>query len=154
MSGHEPEQGGRQILRQPHEDDWAWRRAVRARPKALAAYRVLVLLLGLLLVVGGLLLVPLPGPGWLIVLLGLAVLASEFEPAARLLDHARARLHRWEEWVRTQPRWVQWGIALGTAACVAGVLWVTLRISGVPMWLPDALENPLVEHAGLPRRDG
>ena len=61
------------LLRDANDpDDWAWRRAIRQRPAALAAYRVVVLALGVVLILGGLALVPLPGPGWLVVLLGLA----------------------------------------------------------------------------------
>ena len=55
------------------------------------------------MVLGGLALVPLPGPGWLIVILGIAVWASEFEPAARLLELRQARLRAWEQWVSRGP---------------------------------------------------
>ena len=61
-----------------------------------------MLFVGLVLVLGGLVLVPLPGPGWLIVILGIAVWASEFEPAARLLDFVKDKVRAWEQWVRRQ----------------------------------------------------
>ena len=51
------------LLRDANDpDDWAWRRAIRQRPAALAAYRVVVLALGVVLFLGGLALVPLPVP--------------------------------------------------------------------------------------------
>ena len=52
-------------------------------------YRVAVAVIGAAVVVGGIILIPLPGPGWLIVFGGLAILATEFEWAGRLLDFAR-----------------------------------------------------------------
>jgi uncharacterized protein (TIGR02611 family) len=54
------------------------------------AYRAGVAVLGLVTVVLGVLLVPLPGPGWLIVFVGLATLGTEFPAAHRLA----ARLKR------------------------------------------------------------
>lgn len=137
------------VLRQPHDSDWRWRKAIRARPHLLVAYRLMVALLGMVLVIGGLILVPLPGPGWLIVLLGLAVLASEFEPAKRLLDYAKQRLRQWDTWVRSQPLVVQLLIGAATAAFVLAVVWGTLRVSGIPGWAPDVVRDLLQRYAGL-----
>ena len=139
------------LLRDANDpDDWAWRRAIRQRPAALAAYRVVVLALGVVLILGGLALVPLPGPGWLVVLLGLAILGSEFEPAQRLLTFLREKLKGWNDWVRAQPWFIQGLFALLTAAFVLAILWLTLRISGVPAWLPDRVEDAIVEWGRLP----
>lgn len=132
-------------------DDWAWRRAIRARRPLLLVYRGIILTLGFALVGVGLVLVPLPGPGWLMVFLGLAVLASEFEPANRLLKFGRARLHQWNLWLQAQSRWVQVAVGLATFAFVCAVLWVTMYFSGVPAWLPDPIEGALVDGARLPR---
>ncbi|MBP6994658.1 MAG: TIGR02611 family protein [Phycicoccus sp.] len=132
-------------------DDWAWRRAIRARRPLLLVYRGIILTLGFTLVGFGLVLVPLPGPGWLMVFLGLAVLASEFEPANRLLQFARAQLHQWNVWIKAQSRWVQVVVGVATFAFVCAVLWVTMHFSGVPAWLPDPIEDALVDVARLPR---
>lgn len=51
--------------------------------------RVAVLVLGLALVLGGLAMLVLPGPGILVVIAGLAVLATEFAWAEHLLDQAK-----------------------------------------------------------------
>lgn len=65
-------------------------------------YRVVLTAVGALVVVVGLILVPLPGPGWLIVFFGLAILGTEFHWARRLLGWARmavARVaERWRSW--------------------------------------------------------
>lgn len=51
--------------------------------------RIVVLVIGLALVVGGIALLVLPGPGLLVIIAGLAVLASEFAWAEHLLDKAK-----------------------------------------------------------------
>ena len=79
----------------------------------------------------GLVLVPFPGPGWLIVFLGLAVLASEFAWAERLLDFGRAKLRAWLRWVGRQHLAVRVLISLLTLAFVAGVVALTLSLSGI-----------------------
>lgn len=57
----------------------------------LVAWRLGVALVGALVVVTGIVLIPLPGPGWLIVFLGLSILATQFAWAARSRDAVKAR---------------------------------------------------------------
>ena len=94
MSGTTEQPPKNKLFRDPSDDDkdWAWRRAIRANPHSLRIWRAAVFVVGLVLVLGGLALVPLPGPGWLIVIVGIAVWASEFEPAARLLDFVKEKV--------------------------------------------------------------
>jgi uncharacterized protein (TIGR02611 family) len=140
----------RQFFRPPDdEDEWEWRRRLRANPTTRHALRVAVGVLGLVLVVGGLILVPLPGPGWLIVIIGIAVWASEFEPASRLLDFVKERVRRWDTWIRQQPRWVQGLVALATFLFVAAAAWTVLRVMGLPSFLPDGLTQWLHAHLAL-----
>ena len=76
-----------------------WRGWLRKWPWLDTFYKVLVTALGLAIVALGLLLVPLPGPGWLIVFLGLTLLGSEYHWARRLLAWLRRVLARfWERW--------------------------------------------------------
>ena len=131
------------------EDDWEWRRRIRASPRWRPLYQGGVFLVGLVLTLGGLALVPLPGPGWLIVILGIAVWASEFEPASRLLDFVKDNVRAWEQWVRVQPWWVKGLVGLVTVAFVALALWLTMRLTGVPGLLPDGMEAWLQTNAGL-----
>ena len=56
--------------------------------------RVVLIILGAVLAVGSLFTAPLPGPGFATVFLGLAILAGELLPAARLLDWSEVRLRR------------------------------------------------------------
>lgn len=131
------------------ENDWAWRRRIRANPTWLTIYRVVVFTVGLVLVLGGFALVPLPGPGWFIVILGIAIWASEFEPAARLLDFVKDRVRSWEQWLKPQPWWVKGLVALGTALVVAAALWLVMWFSGVPGFVPDGVTTWLEANAGL-----
>ncbi|MEI2775513.1 MAG: TIGR02611 family protein [Tetrasphaera sp.] len=137
------------ILLDQYDDDWAWRRKLRSNPTTARLYRLAVGALGTVIVVGGLLLVPLPGPGWLIVFAGLAVWASEFEWAQRLLDWVRAKVRAWNDWIRAQARWLQALAAVVTAAFVVAVIWAVLRVSGVPGFFPDGLESFLHANLGL-----
>lgn len=56
------------------------------------AIRVAKIVGGFALVALGIVLMPLPGPGWAIVAGGLALLATEFEWANRLLQEVRRRM--------------------------------------------------------------
>jgi uncharacterized protein (TIGR02611 family) len=81
----------------------AARDAIRARPGGHRAYRIAVAVVGGSIVIIGLVLVPFPGPGWLVVLIGLAVLASEFTWAERLQQFVRRQLRGWVSWLGRQP---------------------------------------------------
>ena len=54
--------------------------------------KVLIFILGFTVVGVGIILIPLPGPGWVIVFAGFAILATEFEFAERLRDRMIAFL--------------------------------------------------------------
>jgi hypothetical protein len=56
--------------------------------------RIATTIVGFLVILLGLILIPLPGPGWLIVFGGLAILAREYIWAERLLNHAKQRVER------------------------------------------------------------
>jgi uncharacterized protein (TIGR02611 family) len=131
------------------DDDWAWRRRIRSNPLFHRIYRAAVGVVGLVIVVGGLIMVPFPGPGWLVVFLGLAVWASEFEWAQRLLHRARSTLKAWSEWLKPQPWWMKGLVLLVTVAAVAAIFWVLFLISGIPGFFPDAVETWLKMLPGL-----
>ncbi|MET4157664.1 TIGR02611 family protein [Agromyces sp. PvR057] len=78
------------------------RRRIHDRPTLRRTYRVLVGVLGGIVAVVGLALVPLPGPGWLVVFLGLAILGTEFAWARRLAAFATRQLARFWAWWRAR----------------------------------------------------
>src|SRR5436305_2365580 len=94
------------------------RNRFHATPAGRLIFRILVGLLGLVLVAGGLLLVPLPGPGWLIVFAGVAVWAIEFAWARRLLRFTRTRVQRWNTRLRGRRRLVRVPLLLALFAVV------------------------------------
>jgi uncharacterized protein (TIGR02611 family) len=116
--------------------DTKWRRRLAARRTLNHSYRVAVGIVGGLVVALGLATIPLPGPGWLTVIAGLFVLASEFTWAERLLEFTKRHVKRWTDWLSRQRMWVRLLIAAATAAFVYGVLVVTLHLTGVPDWVP------------------
>jgi uncharacterized protein (TIGR02611 family) len=116
--------------------DTRWRRRLAARRSLDSAYRIGVGIVGGLIVAVGLVTIPLPGPGWLTVIAGLFVLATEFFWAERLLEFTKRRVTAWTEWLGRQPLWVRLAVAAATAAFVYGVLVVTLHLMGVPDWVP------------------
>ena len=102
-----------------------------------AIYRSIVGGLGTIIVLVGLALVPLPRPGWLIVIIGLFIISSEFHWAQRLLHFVRVNVERWTHWIMAQPLWVRWTVGAVTAAFVGIIVWLTLRLTGLPDWVPD-----------------
>ena len=99
-------------------------------PAGRAVWRIGIAVLGGLTVMAGIVLLPLPGPGWLIIFVGLGLWSTEFVWAARLLRYAKLQVGRWTAWVRGKPRWVQLLIGAALLVCTAAVLiscWYLLR---------------------------
>ena len=115
-----------------------WRERIRQKPRAYRLYRIGVGVLGGAIIVGGLVLIPLPGPGWVIVFVGLGVLASEFEWAKRLERYVRQRVKAWTHWVGEQSLPVRALIGALTAVFVLAVIYVVLLVYGVPGFIPDS----------------
>ncbi len=62
------------------------------------------------------------------------------------LDTARRRVSEWTAWTARQNLVVRAAVVLAIVALVLGVFWVLFALSGVPGWLPDAVETPLTTH--------
>jgi len=96
---------------------------IRATRTGRLTLRIVIGVVGVAVVLIGLVLVPLPGPGWLIVLAGLAILSLEFEWAQRLLHFTRTQLERWWRWLERQPLAVRLLAGLVGFLFVGTVLW-------------------------------
>jgi uncharacterized protein (TIGR02611 family) len=79
----------------------AW---VHRRPGGGQAWRIGVALLGLLVIVVGVVLLALPGPGWAVIFVGIGIWATEFAWARSLLTRVRHQVARWAGWIERQPR--------------------------------------------------
>jgi uncharacterized protein (TIGR02611 family) len=86
--------------------------------------KVLVGVLGGLVVLLGLILVPYPGPGWLIVFGGLAILATEFAFAAKVLDYAKNKYDTWVAWLKRQNIIIKILVLACTTSIVIFTLWL------------------------------
>ena len=102
---------------------------IRSNPTGRIALKVFVGIGGLIVVTLGLALIPLPGPGWLIVIGGLGIWAVEFHWAKRLLNFTRRNVYGWARWARRQSLPVR--IALGSVGLVflAVIVWLSLKYS-------------------------
>ena len=102
-----PDRGGPLAL----ADRWPWFVRLRERvcrlPGGRTTWRVLIAVAGGLVVAGGIVLLPLPGPGWVIIFGGIGIWATEFTWAARLLGWAQARVADGGGWLKRQSRVVQ-----------------------------------------------
>src|SRR5262245_6010525 len=107
----------------------AFRQRVIGTRSGRLTLRVLIGLVGGVVVLSGLVLVPLPGPGWLIVLAGLAVWSIEFAWARRLLAFARRQLESWWHWLERQHWSVRVLVGLLTLVVVVGVTWTSAAFS-------------------------
>jgi uncharacterized protein (TIGR02611 family) len=104
---------------------WArWRDGLRERRIADFTYRVVVGVVGVAILGVGILAIPYPGPGWAIVFLGLAILASEFSAAQRVLKWVRARYDAAMDWFKRQHIAVKGLGTAFTAAVVVATLWL------------------------------
>ena len=131
------------------EDRFAWRARIKRNPTTRRIYRVVVGVVGLAVLAVGILAIPAPGPGWAIVFVGLAILASEFEKADRLLGFARKHVHRWTTWISQQALWVRIAVGLATLVLVLAIFWGYFAAFGVPGWLPGFARSLLVRVPGL-----
>jgi uncharacterized protein (TIGR02611 family) len=75
----------------PHLRLQAW---ARRRPVTHVVWRALVLLLGTSVLIAGVAMLVLPGPGWAAIFLGLVILSTEFAWAHRLAEPLR-RAFNW-----------------------------------------------------------
>lgn len=90
--------------------------------------------------------IPYPGPGWLVVFVGLAILGTEFDWAKRLLSYIRARYDRWNAWQHRQHGLVRLAVLAATAGVVMLTLWVLGAFGLAAGWLGldwPVLDSPL-----------
>lgn len=101
---------------------------------------------GVVLLVG-IIAIPYPGPGWLIVFAGLAILSREFAWAGRLLKFARSKYDVWQAWVKRQHWPVKAAIAILTGIIVVVTIWLLNGYGLINAWLNlglDWVQSPLI----------
>jgi len=103
------------------------RQRVRAVPGGRTFLRVFIATLGAAVVALGLVLVPLPGPGWAIVFGGLAIWAIEFAWAARLLDWVRKQVRAFARLMSRLHWTVRGALGLATLAVLGSIAWLWIK---------------------------
>ncbi|HEY0639889.1 MAG TPA: TIGR02611 family protein [Pseudonocardiaceae bacterium] len=88
------------------------------------AWRLGVGLVGGLVLAAGIVMIPYPGPGWLVVFAGLAILATEFAWAERVLRVVKKRYDAWTAWLGRQRPATKAAVWLATALVVITTLWL------------------------------
>ncbi len=102
---------------------------IRASPTGRLALRTGIGVVGGLVVAIGIVLIPFPGPGWAIVILGLAILALEFAWAKHLLEFTKRHVQSWTHWVGRQSLPVRAVIGVVCMIFVAAIVWASVRLS-------------------------
>lgn len=83
----------------------------------------------------GVIAIPYPGPGWLIVFAGLGILATEFEWASRLLRYGRGKYDAWGEWIKRQHLAVRIGFIVATTLVVIATIYLLNGYGLIDDWL-------------------
>ena len=102
---------------------------IRANPTGRLALKISVATLGAIVVAVGIVLIPFPGPGWAIVILGLAIWALEFAWARHLLEFTKRHVQSWTHWVGRQSLPMRAVIGIVGMVFVAAVVWTSVRLS-------------------------
>lgn len=109
--------------------------------------RVAIAVVGGLVLLFGIIAIPYPGPGWLIVFTGLAILATEFAWAQRVLQFARSKYDAWTAWLKAQKSPVRVLVIAATSLVVLLTLWLLNVFGMVSGWLGlpfSWLQSPFV----------
>lgn len=103
-------------------------------------------ILGGVVVLSGLIMVPYPGPGWLVVFAGLAILATEFDWAQEILDFGREKYDAWQDWLKRQKLPIKIAFWVLTGIIVVFTIWLLNGYGLINAWLNlglDWLNSPL-----------
>ncbi|MEV6493517.1 TIGR02611 family protein [Actinoplanes sp. NPDC051633] len=102
---------------------------IRANPTGRLALKVGIGVFGGLVVALGIVLIPFPGPGWAIVIVGLAILALEFAWARNLLEFTKRHVHSWTQWIARQSLPVRAVVGVVGLAFVSAIVWLSVKLS-------------------------
>jgi uncharacterized protein (TIGR02611 family) len=110
-----------------HED-------TEAKAKRNVVLRLATIALGFVVLLGGVAMMILPGPGILGIIAGLGILSRELVWAERMLEYAKEKA-RVDE-LKEQPKWVQVAAWTVTIAAIAASLWYVFLADPKPELLP------------------
>jgi uncharacterized protein (TIGR02611 family) len=102
---------------------------IRANPTGRMALKVGIGVFGGLVVAVGIVLIPFPGPGWAIVIVGLAILALEFAWARNLLEFTKRHVQSWTHWIARQSLPVRAVVGVVGMVFVSAIVWISVKLS-------------------------
>ena len=109
--------------------------AKKRRRTVLLARKIAIALGGSLVLAAGIVMIPLPGPGWLVVVLGLYILSFEFAWAERLLDRIKDKVIDAAHLAAAN----KWGTAISVLSALgiiaAGFVWALWEDLPYSSWL-------------------
>ena len=112
--------------------------------------RTFIAIVGSIVVLLGVIMVPYPGPGWLVIFAGLAILSTEFNSARRILSYARVRYDAWATWLSRQAWFIKGGVGMLTCVVVVATIWLANGYGVVDSWFSlgyDWIHSPLLHKA-------
>ena len=86
--------------------------------------KALVGFFGWLVILAGIVLLPLPGPGWLTIFVGLSILAKQYKWARKLRVQVHQKYDVWRAWIARQPIAIKMLFWIMTVLTVVVSLWL------------------------------
>ncbi len=102
---------------------------IRANPTGKLALKIGIATLGAIVVAVGIVLIPFPGPGWAIVILGLAIWAVEFAWAKHLLEFTKKHVQSWTHWIARQTWPIKILVGIVSFVFVSAIVYFSVRVS-------------------------
>lgn len=100
-----------------------WVAVIRSKvvrlPFGRTVWRVGIGVIGLVIVAGGIVLLPLPGPGWVIIFVGVGAWATEFRWAGRLLRRVKRFAEQSSDRIKRMPTWAKLLVGVAVLVVVA-----------------------------------
>jgi uncharacterized protein (TIGR02611 family) len=102
---------------------------IRATPTGHLSLKIVIGVLGGVVVAAGIVMIPFPGPGWAVVILGLAIWAIEFAWARNLLAFTKRHVQSWTHWIGRQSLPMRGLIALVGFIFVSAIVWTSVKLT-------------------------
>lgn len=109
--------------------------------------KVLIGFVGWAVLLLGIVMIPYPGPGWVVVFVGLSILATEFDWARDVHEFAHGKYDAWQAWLKVQPIYIKVLFWCLTAVTVIVTVWLLNGYGLLNAWFHlgiNWLESPFV----------
>ena len=120
----------------------------REKKKRSRTRRALIGMLGWAVLLLGAVMIPYPGPGWVVVFVGLSILAKEFDWAQDVHDYAHDKYSLWRTWLGRQSLYMKMLFWMLTAMTVVVTIWLLNGYGIMNAWLDlgqNWLDSPFIK---------